>query len=109
MDSENRRETWIETVGRYMDFMKENLGNKLDKKNLLNLKKGDFEPGSHAVYAAYVSAGSAAKATNVSAYNCSFIAPKKLKDFSEIMYILMCGAGVGFSVEEQTAQKFPLN
>ena len=107
MDSENRRETWIETVGRYMDFMKENLGNKLDKKEYTELKKAILNQEVMPSMRLMWSAGSAAKATNVSAYNCSFIAPKKLKDFSEIMYILMCGAGVGFSVEEQTAQKFP--
>ena len=45
--------------------------------------------------------------TNVSAYNCSYIAISKLKDFSEVMYLLMCGAGVGFSVEQQTVQKLP--
>ena len=107
MDSENRRETWIETAGRYMDFMKENIGNKLDKKEYAELKKAILNQEVMPSMRLMWSAGSAARTTNVSAYNCSFIAPKKLKDFSEIMYILMCGAGVGFSVEQQTVQKLP--
>jgi ribonucleoside-diphosphate reductase alpha chain len=53
------------------------------------------------------SAGEAARKTNVAAYNCSYIAPESLRDFGEIMYILMCGTGVGFSVEQQTIHKLP--
>lgn len=53
------------------------------------------------------SAGEAARKTNVAAYNCSFIAPESLQDFGEIMYILMCGTGVGFSVEQQSIHKLP--
>ena len=52
-------------------------------------------------------AGKAASATNVCAYNCSFIAPKNLKDFAEVMYVSMCGTGVGFSVESQNIQALP--
>jgi len=53
------------------------------------------------------SAGKAARKTNVTGYNCSFIAPSKPQDFGEIMYISMCGGGVGFSVESHTVQQFP--
>ena len=54
------------------------------------------------------SSGRAARKTNVSAYNCSFIAPTKLSDLPEIMYLSMCGTGVGFSVESQNVQRFPI-
>jgi ribonucleoside-diphosphate reductase alpha chain len=54
------------------------------------------------------SAGKAARASNVTAYNCSYIAPTKIRDFAEIMYLSMCGAGVGFSVESQTVQQLPI-
>src|SRR3990167_5562506 len=54
------------------------------------------------------SAGHAARVTNVAAYNCSFIAPTRLEDFAEVMYLSMCGAGVGFSVESQTVQQLPM-
>ncbi|MBI2591274.1 MAG: ribonucleoside-triphosphate reductase, partial [Candidatus Brennerbacteria bacterium] len=53
-------------------------------------------------------AGKAARKTNVTAYNCSYIAQSKLEDFAEIMYLSMCGTGVGFSVESQTVQQLPL-
>jgi ribonucleoside-diphosphate reductase alpha chain len=52
-------------------------------------------------------AGRAARKTNVAAFNCSFTAPEKLEDFAEIMYISMCGTGVGFSVESQHVQVLP--
>lgn len=52
-------------------------------------------------------AGKAARVTNVCAYNCSYIAPTKVEDFGEIMYVSMCGTGVGFSVESQNVQALP--
>lgn len=107
IETEGRRETWIETVGRYMNFMKEELGKKLSEKEYEEIYqailKQEVMPSMRLMW----SAGSAVKKTNVSAYNCSYIAISKLKDFSEVMYLLMCGAGVGFSVEQQTVQKLP--
>ena len=107
IEAEGRRETWIETVGRYMNFMKEELGKKLSEKEYDEvyraILKQEVMPSMRLMW----SAGSAVKKTNVSAYNCSYIAITKLKDFSEVMYLLMCGAGVGFSVEQQTVQKLP--
>ena len=52
-------------------------------------------------------AGKAARMTNVCAYNCSYIAPSCINDFGEVMYISMCGTGVGFSVESQNVQALP--
>ena len=107
MDSADRRETWIETVGRYIDFMKENIGNALSANEYEELRnailKQEVMPSMRLMW----SAGTAARKTNVSAYNCSFIAPAKLQDFGEIMYLSMCGTGVGFSVEQQTVQQLP--
>lgn len=107
IEEEGRRETWIETVNRYMNFMKEELGKKLSEKEYEEIHqailKQEVMPSMRLMW----SAGSAVKKTNVSAYNCSYIAISKLKDFSEVMYLLMCGAGVGFSVEQQTVQKLP--
>ncbi|MDP1689157.1 MAG: ATP cone domain-containing protein [bacterium] len=108
IEDEGRRETWIETVGRYIDFMKENLGNKLKEKECEEIReailKQEVMPSMRLMW----SAGKAAKKTNVTAYNCSFIAPSKLPDFAEIMYLSMCGAGVGFSVESQTVGMLPI-
>ena len=107
IDEEQRRETWIETVDRYMNFMRENLGTKFHEKEYDELRtaimKHEVMPSMRLMWGA----GSAARKTNVVAYNCSFIAPSKLRDFGEIMYLSMCGTGVGFSVESLTVQQLP--
>ncbi|MEK7147888.1 MAG: ATP cone domain-containing protein [Patescibacteria group bacterium] len=107
-EQESRRETWIETVERYINFMKENLGLRLKENEYQEIQEAilrqEVMPSMRLVW----SAGKAAKTTNVTAYNCSFIAPKEIRDFAEIMYLSMCGAGVGFSVESQTIQQLPI-
>lgn len=107
MDHENRRETWMETVDRYMNFMRENLGEKLHENEYAELRdailKQEVMPSMRLMW----SAGHAAGKNNVAAYNCSFIAPTKLRDFSEIMYLLMSGTGVGYSVESHVVQQLP--
>ncbi len=108
MDEEGRRETWIETVDRYMDFMKENLGDKLAVEEYREVRQGILNQEAMPSMRLLQFAGRAARAANVSAYNCSFIAPSKLQDFGEIMYISMCGTGVGFSVESQNIQQLPI-
>ena len=108
IEDEKRRETWLETVGRYMDFMRENLGD--------SLSEGEYEEIRLAILNQQVmpsmrlmwSAGKAARVSNVVAYNCSYVAPSRLEDFAEIMYLSMCGCGVGFSVESQTVQQLPI-
>jgi ribonucleoside-diphosphate reductase alpha chain len=107
LDNEGRRETWIETVDRYMDFMKENLGGKLSDKEYNEVRHAILNHEAMPSMRLLQFAGAPARKTNVCAYNCSFIAPSKLQDFGEIMYILMCGSGVGFSVESQNVQALP--
>lgn len=107
IEEENRRETWIETVDRYINFMKENLGDKLSEDEYAEIKNAVLRQQVMPSMRLMWSAGRAARATNVSAYNCSYIAPTKLEDFAEIMYLSMCAAGVGFSVESQTTQQLP--
>lgn len=107
IEEENRRETWIETVDRYLNFMKENLGDKLSEEEYSEIREAILRQEVMPSMRLLWSAGKAVKAANVSAFNCSFIAPTKLKDFAEIMYLSMCGTGVGFSVESQTTQKLP--
>lgn len=108
IENEQRRETWIETVQRYMDFMKENLGKALSEEEYGEIQQAILRQEVMPSMRLMWSAGKAARTTNVSAYNCSYIAPKELRDFAEIMYLLMCGTGVGFSVESQTAQQLPI-
>lgn len=107
IDTENRRETWIETVDRYMEFMRDNLGNKLSKKDEELVRTYILNQWSMPSMRLMWSAGPAAAKTNVCGYNCSFIAPSKAQDFGEIMYISMCGTGVGFSVESDKVQRLP--
>jgi len=108
LPEENRRETWTETVSRYVDFMRENLGSKLTKAEydeVLTYMLGMKTMGSMRLL---WGAGPAARKTQVCAYNCSYIAPTAWRDFGEIMYVLMCGAGLGFSVENQTVEQLAI-
>lgn len=108
IEEEQRRETWIETVERYMSFMKENLKDRLSDSEYQKVKEAILNQQVMPAMRLLWSAGEAARTTNVCAYNCSYIAPTKIKDFAEIMYLLMCGTGVGFSVESQFIQQLPI-
>jgi ribonucleoside-diphosphate reductase alpha chain len=106
-DDLGRRETWIETIDRFMAYMKENLSDKMSAKDFLEIKEAILKQEVCPSMRLLWSAGGACKKTNVWAYNCSYVAPSAWQDLGEIMYILMCGAGLGFSVESETVQKFP--
>ncbi len=97
IEEENRRETWIETIDRYIDFMRENLGGKLSDAEYREIKEAILNQRVMPSMRLLWGAGKAARKNNVCAYNCSYIA----------MFLLMNGAGVGFSVEHQTTQLFP--
>jgi ribonucleoside-diphosphate reductase alpha chain len=106
-DNLGRRETWVETIDRFMAYMKKNLGKKISDKDAAEVReailKQEICPSMRLLW----SSGEACEKTNVWAYNCSYVAPTAWQDLGEIMYILMCGAGLGFSVESETVQKFP--
>ncbi|HEU0080660.1 MAG TPA: ATP cone domain-containing protein [Candidatus Paceibacterota bacterium] len=106
IEAESRRETWIETVDRYMAFMRENLGEKLTAAEYAEVREGILRQEVMPSMRLLQFAGPAARKTHVCAYNCSFIAPESFRDLAEIMYISMCGTGVGWSVESQNVQKF---
>lgn len=108
IDSLGRRETWIETVDRYMDFMRENIGKKLTEDEYKEIRGAILNQEAVPSMRLMWGAGKAARKTNVTAYNCSFIAPSRLEDFAEIMYLSMCGTGVGFSAESQNIQQLPI-
>ena len=103
-----RREYWTETVNRFMDYMFERLGKGLSQKKYTEVRNAilnqEVIPSMRLLWAA----GDAARASNVAAYNCSFISINNLQDFAEIMYISMCGCGVGFSVEERSIGRLPI-
>lgn len=106
-----RRETWDEAVDRYAEFLKDEYPEQLVKGEL----EKEFEEAIQAIKEKKVmpsmrllwTAGKAAKKDPICAYNCSYTAIDSIKVFSEIMYLLMNGVGVGFSVERQYIQKLP--
>lgn len=104
---ENRRETWIETVDRYVEFMKENLGKKLSEKEYSEIREAILNHEAMPSMRLLQFSGKPARRCNAVAYNCSFIAPTKLQDFGEILYLSASGCGVGFGVESQTVQQLP--
>jgi ribonucleoside-diphosphate reductase alpha chain len=104
---ENRRETWIETVDRYIGFMKENLDKKLKEPEYKELREGILKTEAMPSMRLLQFSGQATRATNVCAYNCSYIAPESFRDIAEVMYVSMCGTGAGWSVESQNVQKLP--
>ena len=104
----SRRETWIESIERYVDFMRENIGKKLTETEYGEIRDYMLNMQAMGSMRLLWSAGKAARATNVTVYNCAFTAPTSWKDFGEIMYILMCGTGVGFSVERQNVELLPI-
>lgn len=107
IEEEGRRETWIETIDRYLGFMQKNLGDKLKPAEYKEIRDAVLAQESMPSMRLIQFAGLAAEKTNVCAYNCSYIAPSSFQDFGEIIYISMCGTGVGFSVESKNIQALP--
>jgi ribonucleoside-diphosphate reductase alpha chain len=105
---ENRRETWVEAIDRYISFMRETTTDKLSEKEYAEVR--EYMLGMKALGSMRLlwGAGPAARKTNVTAYNCAFIAPRSWKDIAEIMYISMCGTGIGYSVERQNVEQLPM-
>ena len=107
IEDESRRETWIETVERYVNYMKQKLGAKLSDEEYVELHQAILKQEAMPSMRLMWGAGKAVENTNVIAYNCSFVAPTQLRDFAEILYLLMCGTGVGFTVEQNNVQQLP--
>jgi len=107
IDAEKRRETWIETVDRYMSFLRENLGEKISGHEHEEIRNAILDHAAMPSMRLLQFAGHAARNTHVCAYNCSYIAPSSFQDLAEIMYISMCGTGAGWSVESQNVERFP--
>jgi len=105
LDDEGRRETWSETVSRYVDYMHDKVNfSKKDKTDIEQAILGlEVMPSMRAL----MSAGLALDRDNTAGYNCSYLPVDDPKSFDEAMYILLCGTGVGFSVERQYIDKLP--
>ena len=111
-EDEQRRETWGETVARYFDYMTQHLKDK-HKYVLSDELRGELEqavlnqdvmPSMRAL----MTAGPALDRCHVGGYNCSYVPVDHPRAFDETMYILMCGTGVGFSVERENVDKLPM-
>jgi ribonucleoside-diphosphate reductase alpha chain len=106
-EDKSRRETWAETVKRYFDFFEEHLGNKA-KKDRKELEKAVLNLEIMPSMRALMTAGEALHRDNVAGYNCAYLAVNHKSAFDECLFILMCGTGVGFSVERREVEKLPL-
>ena len=105
LDDKGRRENWGETVARYMDNLvkpvtgTDSLVNDIEQA-ILGL---EVMPSMRAL----MTAGTAFNRDNTAGYNCSYLPVDDVKSFDEAMFILLCGTGVGFSVERQFISKLP--
>ena len=111
LENKGRRETWEETVDRYMRFFQKQLMEKysytIPEETYKKVRKYILELKVMPSMRALMTAGPALKRDNVAGYNCAYTAIDKLRAFDEILYILMCGTGVGFSVEKYQVKKLP--
>jgi ribonucleoside-triphosphate reductase len=103
---EGRRETWEETVQRYVDFWTERgqIDSKVAKKLYNSILNLEVMPSMRCL----MTAGVALDKDNVAGFNCSYLAIDSPRSFDELMYVLMCGTGVGFSVERNFITKLPV-
>jgi len=104
---ENRRETWEETVDRYCTYM---VGRYPQLRSRI---RDELQPAILAMEVmpsmrALATAGPALDAEAACGYNCAYVAVDSKRVFSEVLYLLMCGCGVGFSVERQYIRNLPI-
>ena len=111
LDDKGRREHWEETVARYFNFMEKHLKDKhqytLSPALRYELEQAvtnlEVMPSMRSI----MTAGDALERQNIAGYNCSYLPIDDPKAFDEAMYILLCGTGVGFSVEQKYVNKLP--
>lgn len=112
LPEQNRRETWNETVARYFDFFVENMKEvnnyTLSAKDRAYLEEAILSLQVMPSMRCLMTAGEALKRENVAGYNCAYIAVDTPRAFDEIVYVLMNGTGVGFSVEEKYTSQLPV-
>ena len=112
IDEYNRRETWNETVDRYFNYMETHLSKKYNYKLSTELRTKlqnavlnlEIMPSMRAL----MTAGIALERCHVAGYNCSYLPVDNIRSFDECLYILMCGTGVGFSVESKYTKQLPV-
>lgn len=102
-----RRETWIETVDRSVDYMRELSGSRLPTEVYEQIRKFILEMRSMPSMRLLAMAGAAARRNNIAIYNCSYLPVDSIDSFVEALIISMSGCGVGFSVERRYVENFP--
>ena len=106
-----RRESWEETVDRYFTFFKEHLSDNYNYKfrddDILDLREAVLNLEIMPSMRCLMTAGPALKKENVAGYNCSYVHVDSLRSFDEVLYVLMNGTGIGFSVERKHIEKLP--
>ena len=105
LEDKGRRETWEETVGRYMENV---VGSKVEQDVADQIRKAILNMEVMPSMRGLMTAGKALERDNVALFNCSYIPCDHPRAFDEAMYILMCGTGVGFTVERQDISKLPV-
>ena len=105
LPEEGRRETWEETVTRYVKFWvdKDMIDSKTANELADAIENLEIMPSMRCL----MTAGEALDRDNMAGFNCSYVAIDNVRAFDEILYVLMCGTGVGFSVERQSVNKLP--
>jgi ribonucleoside-diphosphate reductase alpha chain len=111
LEDEQRRENWDETVDRYVNFMVNQVQGKcnykIDSKTVEEIREAILNLEVMPSMRAMMTSGPALARDNICGYNCSYIPVDSPRSFDECMYILMCGTGVGFSVERENVDKLP--
>ena len=111
VDSLGRRENWDETVERYAAFMykqSKKSGYVMTEKETFKIRDAILNLEVVPSMRALMTAGDALERDNVAGYNCSFLPIDHIRAFDELMYVLLCGTGVGFSVEREDINKLPV-
>ena len=110
LPEKGRRETWHETVSRYMEYWRPLIEPFQfdDNKNVYtDLYNAIFAKQIMPSMRAMMTAGEALERDNCAGYNCAYLTISRMRAFDELMYILMCGTGVGYSVERQYISQLP--
>ncbi|HEU5090980.1 MAG TPA: ATP cone domain-containing protein, partial [Roseiflexaceae bacterium] len=102
-----RRETWIETVDRSVDYMYELAGERLPRETYERIRHAVLEMRAMPSMRLLAMAGPAARRNNIAIYNCSYQPVESIDSFVEALIISMAGCGVGYSVESKYVENFP--
>jgi ribonucleoside-triphosphate reductase len=111
-DEDQRRESWEETVSRYVDYVstavEDNQGVHIDRETIEQLRHAILNTEVMPSMRGLMTAGPALDRDSTCIYNCSYLPVDSLRSFDEAMYILMCGTGVGYSVENKYVSQLPI-